>query len=407
MADFFQNGVITTLHRLGARSVEDLEADLMRFSRTRPMSLVLPSLYSELQGDALPRIVDILSDVPYLEEIIIGLDAADETQFEHARAFFSRLPQHHRIIWNDGPPLQALYGRLADEGLAPERPGKGANAWICFGYFLASGRGRTLALHDCDIKTYGRDLLARLFYPVVHPNFTYKFAKGYYARVGGERLNGRVARLFLTPMLRALMQVVGPLDYLLYMDSFRYPLSGEFALTASVAETIRIPGDWGLEVGILSEVHRHYSQNSICQVDIADVYDHKHQSVSSDDPNAGLCKMSTDIAKALYRKLATNGVVITAETIRTIKAVYLHLALAFVERYHFVASINGLPFDRHAEERIVEVFVESIIHAGEQYMANPLEVPFIPTWNRVRSAIPDFLDALHEAVERDNVAVSR
>ena len=60
MADFHQNGIITTLHRLGERPIDALEAELRRFGRRRPMSLVLPCLYSELEGDALPAIVDQL-----------------------------------------------------------------------------------------------------------------------------------------------------------------------------------------------------------------------------------------------------------------------------------------------------------------------------------------------------------
>lgn len=401
MADFHQNGVITTLHRLNERPIEALEAELRLFSRRRPMSLILPCLYSELEGDALPAIVDQLSAVDYLSEIVIGLDAANAEQYAHAHQFFAKLGPRHRLLWNDGPRLQALYQQLDSEGLAPARPGKGANVWNCFGYFLASGRGRVLAMHDCDIKTYDRDLLARLFYPMVHPNFTFKFAKGYYARIADEQINGRVVRLFMTPILRALTTVVGEMDYLNFMDSFRYPLSGEMAMSASVAESIRIPSDWGLEVGMLAEVHRTYGGNAVCQVDIADHYDHKHQPVADHDANTGLAKMSADIAKALYRKLATYGVTMTPETIRTVKAAYLRNAQDAVERFYFDAQINGLGFDRHKEEKTVEVFVESIINAGEEYLANPMEVPFMPTWNRVRAAFPDFLDDFHDAVEAD------
>jgi len=401
MADFHQNGVITTLHRLNERPIADIETELREFSQRRPMSLILPCLYSELEGDALPAIVDHLAQVDYLSEIIIGLDAANAEQYAHAHTFFERLGRRHRILWNDGPRLQGLYDQLNDEGLAPERPGKGANVWNCFGYFLASGRGRVLALHDCDIKTYDRDMLARLFYPMVHPNFTFKFAKGYYARVADNHINGRVVRLFMTPLLHALTTVVGEMDYLDYMDSFRYPLSGEMAMSASVAEAIRIPSDWGLEVGILAEVHRTYGSNAVCQVDIADNYDHKHQPVADHAANTGLAKMSADIAKALYRKLATYGVTMTPETIRTVKAVYLRNALDAVERFYFDAQINGLTLDRHQEEKTVEVFVESIINAGDEYLANPMEVPFMPTWNRVRAACPDFLGDFYDAVEAD------
>ena len=91
--DFFQNGTITTLHRLCRRSIDDIEAELETFAIERPMALILPSLYSELEGDALPRIVDELKQARYISEIIVGLDQADAEQFAHAKAFFADLPQ--------------------------------------------------------------------------------------------------------------------------------------------------------------------------------------------------------------------------------------------------------------------------------------------------------------------------
>ena len=58
--------------------------------------------------------------------------------------------------------------------------------------------------------------------------------------------------------------------------------------------------------------------------------------------------------------------------------------------------------DRHAEERAVELFAANLLEAGSIFLDNPGERPFIPSWNRVRSAIPDLLGRLHDAVEADN-----
>ena len=80
------------------------------------------------------------------------------------------------------------------------------------------------------------------------------------------------------------------MDYLDYMDSFRYPLAGEFSFRRDVLNDIRIPSDWSLEVGVLSEMYRNYANNRLCQVDIADNYDHKHQSLSVNDESKGLSK---------------------------------------------------------------------------------------------------------------------
>ncbi|GAB3368751.1 glycosyl transferase [Spongiibacter taiwanensis] len=406
MGDFYQNGVITTLHNLVDRPIEALEADLERFATRRPMALVLPSLFSELEGPALAAIIDEIAKVNYLDEIIIGLDQADEAQYRYALDFFKRLPQRHRVLWNDGPRLRALDERLQSRGLAPMEPGKGRNVWYCLGYVLSSNRAEAVALHDCDILTYDRRLLANLFYPVAHPAFSYEFCKGYYARVADGKINGRVSRLLVTPLIRSLKKVFGDLEYLEYLDSYRYPLSGEFSMRKDVLTDLRIPSDWGLEIGVLSEMYRNYSTNRICQVDIADAYDHKHQSLSADDDSGGLSKMSIDIAKAIFRKLATNGVVFTSETFRSIKATYFRVALDFVESYRNDAIVNGLELDLHREEQAVELFAQNIVKAGTTFLENPMETPFIPSWSRVFSAEPTLLKDLLEAVEADQKAFS-
>ncbi len=405
MSDFYQNGIITNFHNLTRRPVEALEADLVRFARKRPMSLNLPSLFSELEGPALDNIVNCLAKVPYLSEIVIGLDRADREQFLFAREFFSRLPQHHRILWNDGPRLRALDAELEAEGLSPQEPGKGRNVWYCSGYVLASARAEAVALHDCDIVTYDREMLARLIYPVANPQFNYEFCKGYYSRIAEGKLNGRVSRLLVTPMIRALKKIYGPLPYLEYLDSYRYPLSGEFSMRVDVLNDIRIPSDWGLEIGVLSEVHRNYSTKRLCQVDIADAYDHKHQCLidKEAEKRGGLDRMSLDIAKAIYRKLATLGVQISAESFRTIKATYYRIALDIIETYYNDAVMNGLKVDRHSEEQAVELFAQNLMEAGRIFLDNPHDKPFIPSWSRVQAAIPDLPERMYAAVEEDNL----
>ena len=153
MADFYQNGIVTTLHNLTNRSTEDLETELTQFSQTRPLGLILPSLFSELEGKALPDIISKIAEVPYLSQIVIGLDRANLDQYKHALQFFSELPQHHRILWNDGPRLKALDKKLQNLGLAPTELGKGRNVWYCMGYILATEKAESVALHDCDILT--------------------------------------------------------------------------------------------------------------------------------------------------------------------------------------------------------------------------------------------------------------
>jgi len=155
------------------------------------------------------------------------------------------------------------------------------------------------------------------------------------------------------------------------------------------------------KVGVLSEVHRNFANNRLCQADIAEVYDHKHQVLSPEDAKAGLSKMSIDISKALFRKLATNGVVFNTETFRSIKATYFRIALDFIETYDNDSRMNGLKLDIHSEEKAVEMFAKNILAAGHNFLDNPMEQPFMPCWNRVISAIPSVLKNINRSVAED------
>ncbi|MCG7572021.1 glycosyl transferase [Phaeobacter sp. CNT1-3] len=401
MADFHQNGNIATLHNLRTRSLDELEHELCTFADTRKISLILPCLYSELEGAAMPNILKELSQVKYLHRIIIGLDAADEAQFRRAKEFFKGLNQNHIVIWNDSPRMLELGARLEALGLAPAEQGKGKNVWSSMGYLLGCADSSVMAIHDCDILTYDKELLARLVYPVVNPTFPYQVAKGYYPRIGGGGLNGRVTRLLVSPLLIALKRVIGDRDYIDYLRSFRYPLSGEFAMRTAILPDLRIPSDWGLEIGVLSEAWRNLAPKAVCQVDISDAYDHKHQDLSPEEAATGLNRMSTDICKAIFRKLAADGTVFTANVFRTLKATYYRSALDLLEAYYNDARLNGLELDRHKEEQAIELFAENIMRAGQVFLENPYETPFITTWNRVHAADSGFLTDLTAAARAD------
>ena len=402
ISDFYQNGIVATLHNFSERTIENFEDDILQFSKYSPITLILPSLYSELKGEALPNIVKEISKVKYLQNIVIGLDKANRNQFLDAKNFFSKLPQKHKILWHDGPNLQKLDKKLSDNNLSPQEMGKGRNVWYCMGYILALGNAEAVALHDCDIITYKKDLLSRLVYPVANPKFNFDFCKGYYPRISKNKVKGRVSRLLVTPLIRALEKTIGNNEFLSFIDSFRYPLAGEFSFRRRVLKDIRIPYDWGLEIGVLSEMYRNYAGNRLCQVDIADNYDHKHQDISIDDKSNGLSKMSIDITKVLIRKLASQGEIFSMSIFRSLKATYFREALDFVQIYKKDAMMNSFQIDVHEEESAVELFAKNIMEAGQVFLDSPMESPNIPTWNRIDTAFPNFLDELKLAVELDN-----
>ncbi len=405
MSDFYQTGLVATLHRLGEHKVEILEQQLEHFVQQQPIALVLPALYSEFENPAMEGILEQLSQVRYVRQFVVTMARTTSKQFREAQERLAVLPGEVRIVWNDGPRVQELYRTLEENGLQVGPDGKGRSCWMAYGYVLATQQADVIALHDCDIVNYNREMLARLCYPVVNPNINFEFCKGYYARVS-DRMHGRVTRLLMTPLIRALQSLFGFLPFLRYLDSFRYPLAGEFAMQADLARVNRIPSDWGLEIGVLAEIYRNCSKKRVCQVDIADNYEHKHQELSSSDPSKGLMKMAVDIAKALFRILSAEGVSFDLGNTQTLLTRYVRTAEDNITRYHADAMINGLIFDRHEEETAVETFARALKHATDEFFADPLGMPLIPSWTRVSSALPGFLGALGEAVDADNAGLA-
>jgi len=405
VSDFHQTGSITTLHRLGPTAIDRLEAELRVHAHARPIALVLPCLFDELRDTALAGIIETLRHVPYLHQVVVCVDGAERREdFDQMRAAFEGVPtldgRGAVLIWSDGPRLRGIQERLRAEGLDPGVRGKGRATWLAYGYVLATAEAHVVAVHDCDIRDYPRELLARLCFPTVHPNLNYEFAKGYYGRVT-DRLYGRVTRLFMTPLLRAMKSVLGPVPLLDYLDSFRYPLAGECAMTTDLVRINRIPSDWGLEVGVLAEVFRNCSAKRICQVELVENYEHKHRQLSENDPTTGLHKMVVDIASSLIRNLASYGVQFDAGFLNTLIAAYLRTAQDAVARYSDDAALNGLVFDRHEEEVAVETFARALRTAGLSFVHDPMGAPQIPNWSRVTSALPGLLDELRAAVEAD------
>jgi len=392
---------MATLHRLGTPNLERLEQELLEFSVETPISLVLPCHVKELGTSALRKIIRELKHVRYIRQIVVGIDGANAKAWTQARKIFSSLPQKTVLLWNDGPRMKNLIERLTESDLDPGPTGKGRNLWLCFGYVLASAQARMVAVHDCDIITYSREMLARLCYPVAHPNLGFDFCKGYSARFT-DRLNGRAMRLLFTPLVRSLQSILGPHDFLSYLDTFRYPLSGEVSLDLDIIRRARVPSDWGVEIGTIAEVFRVSSPKSICQVDIAECYDHKHQELSTRDAARGLNKMACDIVKCLFRTLAGHGVKLDRGIFDTLLTAYMRKAEDTMRFYAADAEINGLKYDRHQEELAVTTFVRSIRTAAREYLLDPLGDPMIPNWNRVEAALPDFLPSMLKSVQMDN-----
>jgi glucosyl-3-phosphoglycerate synthase len=221
--------------------------------------------------------------------------------------------------------------------------------------------------------------------------------KAYYSRFS-DRLHGRVTRLFVSPLLAAFTRLAGNEPYIRYLSSFRYPLSGEFAVQRDLASRMRLPSDWGLEIVSLFEALRHRAPVRVCQVEIAERYDHKHQALSGDDPGRGLNRMARDVGTHLLRTLAAAGVVLNPGLLDSLQAAYQREAEDAVADSYAVAMVNGLACDRHQEELSVQTFSAALRGAIDEFHRDPLGPPLVPNWARVWAGLHESPSLLLSAV---------
>ena len=388
MSDFHQFGPVTALPRLVTRPVEDLERQILALTTRFPVALVIPIVPSEMDRPALGRILEELCRVAYVDTLTVSLNKATREDYARANDYFAPYPWRKVILWNESPAVQSFVTHMQAVGLDTGESGKGRACWLAMGHVLAEERAEYIAFQDADVVNYNREMLARLVLPAIDPTVDFDFVKGYYARVS-DRLHGRLTRLMLAPLLTAFTRLIGADPYIRYLSSFRYALSGEFAVKCDLAQRMRLPSDWGLEIGTLFEALRHRSASRVCQVELADRYDHKHQELSAEDPSKGLHRMARDVVKQLFRTLAANGVGLTGGLLRSLLAAYQREAEDAVADSYAVATINGLVYERHEEERNVQTFSAALRASIDEFLIDPLGPPLVPNWVRVLAGMPD------------------
>jgi glucosyl-3-phosphoglycerate synthase len=225
---------VRTLHDFG---------DANPTAPTDRAAVVVPMTGAEHARLVTERAFSTLADVDP-EHVYVALRAEPE----RARAVVDWLDEFDlsaTVLWCNAPAIRARLEELGLDGTA----GKGRDVWLAMG---VAGTHDYVAVHDADATTYSAAHVPRILSPLTGDH---AFVKGYYARVEDGRLYGRLVRLFIAPLLRALS---GRHDnpVLPYLSAFRYPLAGEFAFTAEAAQRVRAQRAWGLEIGLLGEAYQ-------------------------------------------------------------------------------------------------------------------------------------------------------
>ena len=367
-------GEVTTFRILLKQDQNRLQSSLTQSARHKKTILVIPLLASEFTAlenrPVFENILSQLSQVPYIYQIIFGLDQASEDDALLLRDILKQYKVNNYIIqWNDGPIFSQIYKVLNDAGFVFLEPGKGKNIFLSFGIALALG-AKVVGVLDADIRSFERDQINSLFYPVVVND--YDFSKAYYERISGDRLYGRVKRLLLDPLLLALRKkisepkyykILGVIDFLM---KFNYQLSGEVAFNSDVLKKMHFATNWGAEIFTLIEIY--HKATSAAQVMFSQKpFDHKHQEVSESDETKGLNRMAIDIVATLINVLVEDGgLEVSDDFFRDLALVYSKIGEQRIKMYSEEAAFNNLSYDHDEEERLIRnVFRNCILRAGE------------------------------------------
>lgn len=401
MPDFYQHPRVPTLHHLAVTNTGEREAEIVSWTRDRPVALLLPALHTEFERPVLPKILSTVARIPFVSQVVLSVNGMDVAGLKQARAMCRQklADKPFIILWNDGPDSLALRKDLEKSGCPPVRAGKGSNVWIGLLWLLAAGFKGIVVGHDADITNYGRELIVKLAYPLAHPSMPYRFAKGYYGRVSG-RLYGRVTRLLVFPLVQAFIETLGAKPLLQHLDSFRYPLAGEFAGGIDTLGCFSLPPGWGIEIAMLCDAHRQLRPAEICQVDIGANFEHRHRRIDDDDPgdsgpDSSLLAAATEVARCLFAEVLRDAESRAGKSLlELVRDRYKPRATEWVDRYEHVALINGLEFHRAGELYAVEVFHDALRAIIRDWRDDAACHPLLPPPAEILSARPDLVDVI-------------
>jgi glucosyl-3-phosphoglycerate synthase len=393
----FDQGKFAKIHDF-CMDFNSMSNRLSALSEKSPSGLIIPMIDNDLKSAGLTKMINELNECTYLKKVFIALSAKDRRSYKETLRMCRNFEIPCDVIWCNKPEVTTVLEELKKKDLdVTELSGKGKDLWLAMG--IASLELHAFALHDADIAHYSRMLPTKLLYPVIEPNLDFFFAKGFYARINMEtrQMYGRIYRLFIDPLLEAMQQKCPNRSrFLEYLQTFSYALSGEIAIYSDLAMHLRIPSDWGFEIGLLAELFRNASYRRICEVDLG-FYEHKHKEVLTN----GLLMTAEESFVTLLRTLAeTEGTEITEPFLQSLQVMYRRTAQDRIQQYYADAVCNNLRFDRHQEETWAESLASIIPSAGSKYFVNPAKTQ-LPSWLRTLAAVPNIRERLREAaIER-------
>lgn len=223
-------------------------AELAALKRGRTVSVVLPALNEEATvGDVVSVVRPLLGTL--VDELVVMDSGSTDRTVAVAAEAGARVVRREDVV----PWLEPL-------------PGKGEVLWRS----LAATSGDLIVFLDSDLVDPETAFVTALLGPLLLDGDVH-LVKGFYRRPlrlessGGGRVTELVARPLLNTLRPELSGVV-------------QPLGGEYAATRSFLESVPFAAGYGVEIGLLLDVHRMYGLSALAQVNLG-VRKHRNRSL--------------------------------------------------------------------------------------------------------------------------------
>ncbi|MGQ0774623.1 MAG: glucosyl-3-phosphoglycerate synthase [Pseudonocardiales bacterium] len=239
------------------QSVSWTTAALVAAKRGRTISVVLPALNEEATvGAVVSSLRPLVGEL--VDELVVMDSGSTDQTIAVAREAGARVVHRTDVL----PELEPW-------------PGKGEVLWRS----LAATSGDLLVFIDSDLVDFDSGFVPALLGPLLlsHRRLgpRVQLVKGFYRRplrlesVEAGTGGGRVTELLARPLLGALRpELAGVVQ----------PLGGEYAATREFLESVPFAAGYGVEIGLLLDVHTGYGLDGLAQVNLG-VRKHRNRSL--------------------------------------------------------------------------------------------------------------------------------
>ena len=290
--------------------------------------VVVPCSMRHYRLGSIHHLIKQLQTISFLHSIVIVLSGPDAENEKNKNDPFSSIVYRSDLI----------------TVLCASEPGKGRALKVGFNYVHQQHQNDAVVVTlDADLQSFSSDFLLKLAYPIAV--FGGHFNKGFYVRYSNNKLDGRLTRLLVFPLLYAISAQDPANDLLQWLLAFRYPLSGDVAFSSQLLPKLALADHWAYDISLLNSVYRSEQKLDVYQTELSENYEHLHRSVEKEG-ELGLMEVSKDIV----------GYLLTAFTLDRpqLAADYFQLAKQYSEKYRKLALFNGLTYSQEAEGDLIK-----------------------------------------------------